>query len=133
MQKFLAVAAALMCTTAGTLAVSAPANAAVDKNTMASRCLIWKKTSKNYEGWTAGYSWAWNVVVGPGATGNRVKEIQCLTDDMIGKPAALDGDYGSATKAAVLDVQKNYCGFTNPASWDGVVGQDTWFCLRTHW
>ncbi|MGW2552610.1 peptidoglycan-binding domain-containing protein [Streptomyces sp. NPDC001635] len=93
-----------------------------------SRCLVWTKETTNYIGLTAGYSWAWNVTVRPGATGDRVKEIQCLTDYYGEGPSALDGVYGPATTAAVKRVQAR-CGFSS-AEQDGVVGPMTWHCLR---
>ncbi|MFJ4918845.1 peptidoglycan-binding protein [Streptomyces sp. NPDC088725] len=102
-----------------TAAVSAQPHAAQ------SRCLVWHKTTTNYSGLTAGYSWAWTVVVSPGATGDRVKEIQCLTDYHGDGPSALDGSYGPDTKAAVKRSQKR-CGLKQ----DGIVGPDTWRCLR---
>lgn len=106
------------------------ASAAVAHEVAASRCLIWWKETTNYAGYTAGYSWAWNVVVGPGATGDRVKEIQCLTDRLSGRPASLDGVYGSDTKAAVTYVQHYVCQFPSSSDWDGIVGPQTWSCLR---
>jgi hypothetical protein len=104
--------------------------AAVAHEAAASRCLIWWKETTNYAGYTAGYSWAWNVVVGPGATGDRVKEIQCLTDRLSGRPASLDGVYGQDTTAAVKYVQHYVCQFPNSSDWDGIVGPLTWGCLR---
>jgi peptidoglycan hydrolase-like protein with peptidoglycan-binding domain len=64
-------------------------------------------------------------VVGPGATGDRVREIQCLTDYWVGAPSALDGIYGPATTSAVR-VNQAQCGIAE----DGVVGPNTWRCLR---
>ncbi|MFC9081179.1 peptidoglycan-binding protein [Streptomyces sp. NPDC057062] len=93
-----------------------------------SRCLVWTKETTNYIGLTAGYSWAWNVTVRPGATGDRVKEIQCLTDYYGEGPSALDGVYGQATIAAVKRGQAR-CGFSS-AERDGIVGPMTWRCLR---
>ncbi|MFI9604782.1 peptidoglycan-binding protein [Streptomyces sp. NPDC052043] len=94
-----------------------------------SRCLVWWKETTNYAGMTAGYSWAWNVTVSPGATGDRVKEIQCLTDYHGQGPSALDGVYGPATVAAVKRTQAR-CQFP-PSQQDGIVGPHTWGCLRT--
>ncbi|MFE3269239.1 peptidoglycan-binding protein [Streptomyces sp. NPDC059215] len=102
------------------------ATGTVHTDSAASRCLIWRRTSDNYEGLTAGYSWAWNVVVGPGDSGDRVREIQCLTDFWVGEPSVLDGDYGPATEQAVRDAQAALPG----CAADGVVGPDTWRCLR---
>lgn len=93
-----------------------------------SRCLVWWKETTNYAGVTAGYSWAWNVTVSPGATGDRVKEIQCLTDYHGQGPSALDGVYGPDTVAAVKRTQAR-CQFP-PSQQDGIVGPQTWRCLR---
>ena len=93
-----------------------------------SRCLVWWKETANYAGMTAGYSWAWNVTVSPGATGDRVKEIQCLTDYHGQGPSALDGVYGPATVAAVKRTQAR-CQFP-PSQQDGIAGPHTWSCLR---
>jgi peptidoglycan hydrolase-like protein with peptidoglycan-binding domain len=106
-------------------AVQAAARPATGVQSAQSRCLIWTKSTTNYTGLTAGYSWAWNVVVGPGATGDRVKEIQCLTDYYGEGPSALDGNYGPDTTSSVKKMQKR-CGLTQ----DGIVGPDTWRCLR---
>lgn len=89
------------------------------------RCLIWERTSENFVGLTAGYSWAWNVVVGPGSSGDRVREIQCLADFWGNGPRALDGVYGADTKASV-QLMQSICGLTT----DGIVGPNTWRCLR---
>jgi len=95
-----------------------------------SRCLLWLKTTDGpkgyYSGATAGYSWAWNVTVSQGDSGPRVQEIQCLTDYWVGEPTLLDGQYGPATAQAVSDAQALLPG----CSADGVVGPDTWRCLR---
>lgn len=103
------------------VAVTRPAPGAA-----ASRCLVWWKKTDNYEGWTAGYSWAWNVTVSEGATGDRVREIQCLTDLWVGRPRDLDGVFGSDTREAVQETQALL-----GASTDGVVGPDTWRRMRT--
>lgn len=93
-----------------------------------SRCLVWWKETTHYAGMTAGYSWAWNDTVYPGATGDRVKEIQCLTDYHGQGPSALDGVYGPDTVAAVKRTQAR-CQFS-PSQQDGIVGPQTWGCLR---
>jgi murein L,D-transpeptidase YcbB/YkuD len=96
------------------------------------KCLIWVKTTANYTGHTAGYSWAWNKLVRRGDTGNRVKEIQCLLDfwaDVYNEadfePGPLDGAFGKKTKEAVLAFQ-SFHGL--PV--DGIVGPATWRSLR---
>jgi peptidoglycan hydrolase-like protein with peptidoglycan-binding domain len=93
--------------------------------TAQSRCLVWRQTSDGKTGLTAGYFWTWTAVVGPGASGDRVREVQCLTDYQGAGPSALDGVYGPDTIAAVKQVQKA-CGKKQ----DGSVGTDTWRCLR---
>ncbi|MGW5058958.1 peptidoglycan-binding domain-containing protein [Streptomyces sp. NPDC004096] len=93
----------------------------------AGRCLVRTKETTHCIGLTAGCSWAWNVTVRPGATGDRVKEIRCLTDHYGEGPSALDGVYGPATTAAVKRVQAR-CGFSS-AERDGIVGPMTWRCL----
>ncbi|MEU9153599.1 peptidoglycan-binding domain-containing protein [Streptomyces sp. NPDC048417] len=133
-RKGLVLLAAVACSLAvSTTSASAAATSADPKVTAsvvhpASRCLVWTKETTNYIGLTAGYSWAWNVTVQPGATGDRVKEIQCLTDYYGEGPSALDGIYGPATTAAVKRVQAR-CGFSS-AEQDGIVGPMTWRCLR---
>lgn len=93
-------------------------------------CHIRYRVTAHHEGWTAGYSWAWNTIVGYGNTGHQVKEIQCLVRRWKGSvgyvsPGPLDGIYGSRTRAAVRYVQS-----TCHLSVDGVVGPHTWRCLR---
>lgn len=105
-----------------------PHTAATGGVTAQSRCLIWRETSDGKTGLTAGYFWSWTAEVDAGASGDRVREVQCLTDYQGAGPSALDGQYGPDTTAAVKRVQQA-CGF--PASrQDGVVGVDTWRCLR---
>lgn len=91
----------------------------------ASRCLVWRRTTSNYSGNTAGYSWAWEVTVAPGANGDRVREIQCLLDWWGAYGGPLDGDYGPGTTAGVREVQAR-CRI----GVDGVVGPQTWRCIR---
>ncbi|MER7694407.1 peptidoglycan-binding domain-containing protein [Streptomyces sp. NPDC097610] len=118
-------------------AVDAPSSAKQEYQPTSGRCLVWLKETANYVGATAGYSWAWNVTVRPGATGDRVREIQCLLDHRrvvegsLGgplNPGALDGAFGAQTKAAVMYLQRHFCGFADGS--DGVVGPPTWRCLR---
>ena len=155
--------AALLIAVAGSWVVSpgvgakadrAPAAARADASAPAQssakpRCLTWRRNSptKAYDnGRTAGYSWAWNKVVGPGGPGgsrtrvNRVKEIQCLLDYR-GYDTFLDetahccpppmefwrpwGYYGAGTAGDVEHAQQA-CGI----DLDGVVGPATWRCLR---
>ncbi|MEV5085426.1 peptidoglycan-binding domain-containing protein [Streptomyces sp. NPDC056159] len=94
---------------------------------LANRCLIWYKS-----GWaTAGYYTAVTTypIVKEGASGDVVKEIQCLIDYSLpnGWSGAMDGQFGPATKAAVQAVQaQSWCNTTR----DGIVGPATWKCLR---
>ncbi|SDS45456.1 peptidoglycan-binding domain-containing protein [Microlunatus soli] len=104
---------------------AAPTEATRSVQPYASCHVYWRNTA-HYGGWTAGYSWAWNKIVGPGATGNRVKEIQCLLKKNGFNPGSVDGIYGSKTKKAVWNLQ-HYCSWT---ARDGIVGPDTWRCLR---
>jgi peptidoglycan hydrolase-like protein with peptidoglycan-binding domain len=119
----------------------------------AARCLTWRRRSptKAYDkGRTAGYSWAWNKVVGPGGPGgsstriNRVKEIQCLLDyrgfdsflTATPTPPPMEdwqpwGYYWWGGTGHDVAVAQQHCGL-NP---DGIVGPKTWRCLRRdkHW
>ncbi|HEV7652034.1 MAG TPA: peptidoglycan-binding domain-containing protein [Actinophytocola sp.] len=96
--------------------------------TAQSRCLVWTETIDGKLGLTAGYFRTWTVEVDPGASGDRVREIQCLTDYYGDGPSALDGQYGPDTIAAVKRVQKQ-CPLP-PSEQDGIVGKATWKCLR---
>lgn len=44
---------------------------------------------------------------------------------------AIDGQFGSATKAAVIEFQKDH--FSSPADWDGIVGDKTKEELFKYW
>ena len=65
-----------------------------------------------------------------GSTGSQVKTIQRILyargiRDGGNRVIAVDGDFGSNTKAAVIKLQKQL--FPNDSSaWDGVVGKKTW-------
>lgn len=93
-----------------------------------SRCLVWRRTSANCEGLTAGYSWAWNVSLGMGSSGDRVREIQCLLDWWGYYGDALDGVYGPLTSFAVDSFQWDHCRGSVVES--GIVDPATWRCLR---
>jgi murein L,D-transpeptidase YcbB/YkuD len=129
--RWLAATAVGAAVTLGAFAAPASADpvtghaTATGEVTAQSRCLIWRKTQDGKTGLTAGYLWSWTAVIGPGSTGDGVREVQCLTDYQGAGPSALDGVYGPDTTAAVKLVQKA-CGKTQ----DGVVGADTWRCLR---
>jgi hypothetical protein len=162
LMRLLAVAAMLIAVVASSVAAGgagangghAPGASQGDaseaaRSAAAPRCLTWRRSSptKAYDGGrTAGYSWAWNKVVGRGAPGgsttriNRVKEIQCLLDYR-GYNTFLEetahccpppmefwrpwGYYGAGTAGDVEHAQQA-CGI----DLDGVVGPATWRCLR---
>ncbi|MFI8287734.1 peptidoglycan-binding protein [Streptomyces sp. NPDC085614] len=124
-----ALTAAVLLLGAGVTTASAAPR--TDTSTLSAQagCTIRWRTTDNYAGFTAGYSWAWNVEVGPGATGDRVREIQCLINNHAyydGPRLTVDGDYGNATKTAVRTLQRNWGGI----GVDGIVGPDTWRALR---
>ncbi|WP_236242240.1 peptidoglycan-binding protein [Streptomyces sp. CC228A] len=88
------------------------------------------RDTENYNGYTAGYSWAWNVEVGINYNNSqyhdRVKEIQCLVNNLWGYDAgAEDGIFGPTTEAAVKAFQKDV-----GLAVDGIVGPNTWRVLR---
>ncbi|MFG3406970.1 peptidoglycan-binding protein [Streptomyces sp. NPDC048142] len=88
------------------------------------------RDSANYNGYTAGYSWAWNLDVGFGYNNDqysdRVKEIQCLINNLWGYDAgAEDGFFGVLTETAVKKFQKDV-----GLAVDGIVGPNTWRVLR---
>lgn len=89
-------------------------------------CPVHWKTGVDYAGRTAGYSWAWNVYVRQGATGDRVREIQCLVNYQIGYGLAVDGNFGPSTFAGVAKLQRD----RGLRDVDGIVGPDTWRQLR---
>ncbi|MFJ5050507.1 peptidoglycan-binding protein [Streptomyces sp. NPDC088719] len=108
----------------GTAVASAETGQSATSISAASCNVIYRK-STNYEGWTANYSWAWNINVARGATGDRVREIQCLLIFKGYGVGAVDGDFGINTDAAVRSFQANR-GLDD----DGVVGANTWRKLR---
>ncbi|MBO4260641.1 peptidoglycan-binding domain-containing protein [Streptomyces griseorubiginosus] len=73
-----------------------------------------------------------------GQANDRVKEVQCLltqwADDRGSSfsPKGVDGQFGSNTKAAVINAQK-LCFPHDSTQWDGEVGSNTWPCLRLYW
>ncbi|BAG16865.1 MULTISPECIES: peptidoglycan-binding domain-containing protein [Streptomyces] len=91
----------------------------------AASCNVIYRVSTNYKGWTANYSWAWNINVAQGDTGDRVREIQCLLIFKGFGVGAVDGDFGPATRTAVVAFQKN-----RGLDYDGIVGANTWRKLR---
>jgi len=66
-----------------------------------------------------------------GSTGAQVKTVQRIIYVRgINSKIDIDGDFGSITKAGVIDLQKKL--FPNTSSeWDGVVGQKTWTAMLT--
>lgn len=66
-----------------------------------------------------------------GSKGNTVREAQCLLRDWdyyLG-PNGVDGDFGTYTRSAVRQFQKE---FGVPGGVDGIVGPKTWDALRTY-
>ncbi|GAA1883078.1 peptidoglycan-binding domain-containing protein [Streptantibioticus ferralitis] len=74
----------------------------------------------------AGYVQTSTDVVGEGANGPQVTEIQCLLERQRVDAGTVDGHFGRRTAAAVRAYQRAH---RLPA--DGVVGRDTWQWLRT--
>lgn len=106
---------------------AAPAAAAVDGFNCEKPYV---RDTSTYNGYTAGYSWAWNVEVNIGYNNDqysdRVKEIQCLVNNLWGYDAgAEDGFFGPATEAAVKAFQQDV-----GLAVDGIVGPNTWRVLR---
>ncbi|MER8199263.1 peptidoglycan-binding domain-containing protein [Streptomyces microflavus] len=87
-------------------------------------CSVYWKVGVDYAGLTAGYSWAWNVIISQGATGDRVREIQCLAN-YHGYSLTVDGQFGPGTKNAVTSFQR-----ARGIGADGIVGPSTWRQLR---
>lgn len=107
---------------------AAVASTEVERNSAAvsaqAACSVVWRDGVDYDGLTAGYSWAWNVLVVQGATGDRVREIQCLLN-YHNKPLPVDGDFGPQTFNKVWEFQAAR-GITR----DGKVGPSTWRQLR---
>lgn len=127
-----AVGALLLALSSAPASAARPAPAtqttAGERAATAASCSVYHRRTANYQGYTAGYSWAWNVEVGPGATGDRVREIQCLLNwdpQYTGTPLTVDGVYGSTTTWAVERYQ-----WATGLSEDGIVGPATWRTLR---
>jgi hypothetical protein len=87
----------------------------------------------------AGWSSTLTTNTAYGQANDRVKEVQCLLtewayDHGAAKydPQGVDGQFGSNTKAAVINAQK-YCFPSDSSQWDGEVGPKTWPCLRYYW
>lgn len=69
-----------------------------------------------------------------GHTGDRVREVQCLLvywGYSVG-PSGIDGDFGPATRNAVVAFQADTYGICGPPGLvdDGIVGPKTWSALR---
>jgi peptidoglycan hydrolase-like protein with peptidoglycan-binding domain len=62
-----------------------------------------------------------------GSTGSAVKQAQCLLKYWGYSPGAIDGDFGSNTRSAVISFQTDICGLKV----DGIVGANTWRALST--
>lgn len=122
-----ATAAAAPTSTSGSASATSPHPASSTAADAQSRCLVWERTSANYQGLTAGYSWAWNISIGQGYSGDRVREIQCLLDWWGYYGDSIDGAYGPVTSFAVQNFQWDVCDATVEY---GIVDPATWRCLR---
>jgi peptidoglycan hydrolase-like protein with peptidoglycan-binding domain len=113
------------------LATAAPASAAT---TYSCTYKIDTDTIYLYAGWSTTLTTNTEY----GQANDRVKEVQCLltkwADDRGSSysPKGVDGQFGSNTKAAVINVQK-FCFPSDSTQWDGEVGAHTWPCLRYWW
>ncbi|MDQ0986121.1 peptidoglycan-binding protein [Streptomyces sp. V2I9] len=108
----------------GTAAASTETGQSSTAASVQAACSVYWKVGVDYAGLTAGYSWAWNVVIEQGATGDRVREIQCLLG-YHGYGLTVDGQFGPATYNAVTSFQR-----ARGIGVDGIVGPSTWRQLR---
>ncbi|GGV97542.1 hypothetical protein GCM10015535_69080 [Streptomyces gelaticus] len=72
------------------------------------------------------YNWDRTQTMAKGMVGSKVKQIQCLLNSNYDYTLTVDGNFGSATDAAVRAVQS--CSGLKP---DGQVGPQTWKYLDT--
>ncbi|GAA4030008.1 peptidoglycan-binding protein [Streptomyces sp. NBC_01352] len=105
----------------GTVLAASPASAAPARDVAASGPV-------NASAYYCGYD---NRVTPPtiryGSSGNTVREAQCLLISLgysVGS-SGIDGQFGPATRSAVYALQADY-----GLSYDGIVGPQTWNCLR---
>ncbi|WP_240351103.1 peptidoglycan-binding domain-containing protein [Streptomyces olivoreticuli] len=117
-----AVAAALAVGFSG---VAVPATAGAQTVAAPAACTVSWRVAEKYHGFTAGYSWAWTDIVRTGASGDEVREIQCLAKYWGSDPGQVDGIFGQLTQAAVKQQQRT-CNIAQ----DGEVGPNTWRCIR---
>ncbi|GHA77590.1 peptidoglycan-binding protein [Streptomyces termitum] len=108
----------------GTAAASTETERNLSTASTQAACSVHWKVGVDYAGLTAGYSWAWNVIIRQGDTGDRVREIQCLAI-YHGYSLTVDGQFGPATKNAVTAFQR-----ARGIGADGIVGPSTWRQLR---
>ncbi|MFF8742997.1 peptidoglycan-binding protein [Streptomyces californicus] len=108
----------------GTAAASTVAERDASAVSAQATCSVRWKNGVDYAGLTADYSWAWNVVIRQGESGDRVREIQCLAI-YHGYSLTVDGQFGPATKNAVTAFQR-----ARGIGADGIVGPSTWRQLR---
>ncbi|MDW4908954.1 peptidoglycan-binding domain-containing protein [Streptomyces sp. ADMS] len=118
-----AVSTALAATVmvGGTVLAAGPASAAPARD-------VATAGSVQAAAWYCGYD---NRVTPPtiryGSSGNTVREAQCLLITLgysVGS-SGIDGQFGPATRSAVYALQADY-----GLSYDGIVGPQTWNCLR---
>ncbi|NGO83497.1 peptidoglycan-binding domain-containing protein [Streptomyces sp. 196(2019)] len=108
----------------GTAAAAPEARESTETVSAQAACSVYWRNGVDYDGLTAGYSWAWNVLVAQGNTGDRVREIQCLLN-YHGFGVTVDGDFGPATASKVRSFQS-----ARNIGVDGKVGPSTWRQLR---
>lgn len=127
--------AAACATTAAVLAFAAPGTAVAvpSSDQMSSVPVERTRPAVGIEAVSCGYySGTTNTVYGH--QGNRVREAQCLLvywGYSVG-PKGIDGDFGSATLAAVKAFQRDTYAVCGPPGLvdDGEVGRKTWSALR---
>lgn len=61
-----------------------------------------------------------------GSSGAAVKQAQCLLNYWLSAGLAVDGQFGTKTRAAVEYFQSEYCNLAV----DGIVGPKTWYALE---
>lgn len=124
-RRYLGVAIASLALLGGTAAGVATADSATAtaEHVAAAKTCSYKSGFGFYCGYYKG-----RATVGVGSRGNAVKEVQALINQTTSyKPKlAVDGRFGSKTKAGVVWFQKKY----HVKPYDGIVGPKTWKELR---
>lgn len=62
-----------------------------------------------------------------GSTGNEVKQLQMMLNEIYGSVLVVDGIFGSKTESLVKQYQED-----NHLVVDGIVGPQTWKSLEAH-